>query len=313
MPEFLFNTLIIWGVGLMGGSLARALRHVCSAGEIIGVERTHERAVRVCELGIVDRAVALTDQAALGGAVAAADLIVLAAPVGQSADLLTRIAPHLNGCACVTDVGSTKTASIVAARAILADRIGQFVPAHPIAGGALSGPDAALDDLYAGCNVILCPLPENSAAAIARIAQMWRAVGARVHTLTPEQHDAIFASVSHLPHVLAFALFEHLLTSGEVTLKRNFAGRGFQDFTRIAASNPEMWRDICLTNRSALMRELNAYQAVLERLRAALNAEDGAALEALFTRAQQARLAWDAPEKFLGGLESHVKAVCTDD
>jgi prephenate dehydrogenase len=221
-----------------------------------------------------------------------ADFVLLAAPVAQTQPLLERIAPFLEDATIVTDAGSTKSDVVAAARAALGARIGQFVPGHPIAGREASGVEAALPDLYVGRNVVLCPLPENAPANVERVAAMWRATGALVRNMAPEQHDRVFASVSHLPHVLSFALVEQILNSPDAALKFSFAAGGFRDFTRIAASSPEMWRDVCVANRVALLDELDAYTAVLARLRAAIEAADGAALEAVFARSRVARTEW---------------------
>jgi prephenate dehydrogenase len=236
--------------------------------------------------------VTLSDDDALRAALAGADYVLLAAPVAQTQPLLERIAPFLEASTIVTDAGSTKSDVVAAARAALGERVGQFVPGHPIAGRESSGADAALPDLYEGRNVVLCALPENPPEAVARVAAMWRATGAMVHEMTPEQHDRVLASVSHLPHLLSFALVEQILNSPDAALKFSFAAGGFRDFTRIAASSPEMWRDICVANRAALLDELDAYTAVLARLRAAVEAADGAALEAVFARSRVARTEW---------------------
>jgi len=192
----------------------------------------------------------------------------------------------------VTDAGSTKSDVIETARAVLGARVSQFVPGHPVAGRESSGVDAALPELYVGRNVVLCPLPENAPEAVARIAAMWRATGARVSEMPAAQHDRVLAAVSHLPHVLSFALVEQILGAPDAALKFSFAAGGFRDFTRIAASSPEMWRDICLANRTALLAELDAYETVLAHLRTAIDTGDGAALEALFSRSRQVRTAW---------------------
>jgi prephenate dehydrogenase len=292
---FSFNKLVILGVGLIGGSLARALRERAGthgARTVIGVSRTAASGARALALGVIDASVALDDDAALRAALAGADLVLLAAPVAQTQPLLARIAPFLDAATIVTDAGSTKSDVVAAARAALGERIAQFVPGHPIAGRESSGVDAALPDLYAGRNVVLCGLPESSPEALARVAAMWRATGARVHEMTPEQHDRVLASVSHLPHVLSFALVEQILHSPDAALKFSFAAGGFRDFTRIAASSPEMWRDICVANRAALLAELDGYTAVLAQLRAAIDAGDGAALEAVFARSRVARREW---------------------
>ncbi|PRX26743.1 prephenate dehydrogenase [Paraburkholderia sp. BL18I3N2] len=295
VAAFSFNKLVIFGVGLIGGSLARALRErgeADGARKVIGVGRSSASTERALELGVIDGSAALNDAAALSEALNGADFVLLAAPVAQTQPLLERIAPFLDAATIVTDAGSTKSDVVAAARAALGTRIGQFVPGHPIAGREASGVEAALPDLYVGRNVVLCPLPENAPADVERVAAMWRATGALVRDMAPEQHDRVFASVSHLPHVLSFALVEQILNSPDAALKFSFAAGGFRDFTRIAASSPEMWRDVCVANRVALLDELDAYTVVLARLRAAIEAADGAALEAVFARSRVARTEW---------------------
>ncbi|MFM0303181.1 prephenate dehydrogenase/arogenate dehydrogenase family protein [Paraburkholderia sediminicola] len=295
VAAFSFNKLVIFGVGLIGGSLARALRErgeAAGARTVIGVGRSSASTARALELGVIDAVAALNDDVALRDALSGADFVLLAAPVAQTQPLLERIAPFLDASTIVTDAGSTKSDVVAAARAALGARIAQFVPGHPIAGREASGPDAALPDLYVNRNVVLCPLPENAPEAVERVVAMWRAAGACVRDMAPEQHDRVLASVSHLPHVLSFALVEQILNSPDAALKFSFAAGGFRDFTRIAASSPEMWRDVCVANRVALLAELDAYTAVLARLRAAIDAADGAALEAVFARSRVARSEW---------------------
>ncbi|MFM0659987.1 prephenate dehydrogenase [Paraburkholderia sediminicola] len=295
VAAFSFNKLVIFGVGLIGGSLARALRErgeAAGARTVIGVGRSSASTARALELGVIDAVAALNDDVALRDALSGADFVLLAAPVAQTQPLLERIAPFLDASTIVTDAGSTKSDVVAAARAALGARIAQFVPGHPIAGREASGPDAALPDLYVNRNVVLCPLPENAPEAVEHVAAMWRATGACVRDMAPEQHDRVLASVSHLPHVLSFALVEQILNSPDAALKFSFAAGGFRDFTRIAASSPEMWRDVCVANRVALLAELDAYTAVLARLRAAIDAADGAALEAVFARSRVARSEW---------------------
>ncbi|AQG99386.1 prephenate dehydrogenase [Burkholderia sp. KK1] len=290
---FSFNKLVIFGVGLIGGSLARALRERAGlGGRVVGVGRSAASVARAIELGVIDEAAALGDDTALAGALAGADVALLAAPVAQTEPLLARIAPFLDARTIVTDAGSTKSDVVAAARRALGARVTQFVPGHPIAGRESSGVDAALPELYVDRNVVLCPLPENAADGVERIASMWRATGACVRQMSEAQHDRVFASVSHLPHVLSFALVDQILATPDAELKFSFAAGGFRDFTRIAASNPEMWRDICLANRAALLAELDDYTAVLARFRAAIEASDGAALEAAFARSRVARKEW---------------------
>lgn len=254
--------------------------------------RSAQSVARAVELGVIDEAAALDDSAALARALRGADVVLLAAPVAQTGPLLARIAPFLDAHTLVTDAGSTKSDVVAAARAALGERVAQFVPGHPIAGRESSGVDAALPDLYVDRNVVLCPLAENAADDVERIAAMWRATGAAVHRMSETQHDRVFASVSHLPHVLSFALVEQILEAPDAQLKFSFAAGGFRDFTRIAASSPEMWRDVCLANRAALLAELDAYTDVLARFRAAIDASDGAALEAAFARSRVARKEW---------------------
>ncbi|WP_449181225.1 prephenate dehydrogenase [Trinickia sp. YCB016] len=297
VTAFSFNKLVIFGVGLIGGSLARALRErqpeqAGQRGTVIGVGRSASSVERARELGVIDGFAALGDDTQLRDALTGADIVLLAAPVAQTQPLLTRIAPFLDDATIVTDAGSTKSDVVAAARAALGARINQFVPGHPIAGRESSGVEAALPDLYVGRNVVLCPLPENSPADVARVEAMWLAAGAVVRQMSVEQHDRVLASVSHLPHVLSFALVEQILEAPDADLKFSFAAGGFRDFTRIAASSPEMWRDICVANRAALLEELDAYTAVLARLRAAIEAGDGAALEAAFARSRKARTEW---------------------
>ncbi|XDJ35087.1 MAG: prephenate dehydrogenase/arogenate dehydrogenase family protein [Burkholderia sp.] len=294
MSDFSFNKLVIFGVGLIGGSLARALRErgTVKAGHMIGVGRSPTSVERARELGIVDAIASLDDEAQLRASLDGADLVLLAVPVAQTGPLLARIAPLLDHVTIVTDAGSTKCDVVKAARKALSEKIAQFVPAHPIAGCESSGGEAALPDLYVGRNVVICALPENQAGSVERVDAMWRATGAVTRAMDAAQHDRVFAAVSHLPHVLSFALVEQILCEADAELKFSFAAGGFRDFTRIAASSPEIWRDVCVANRRALLDELDAYTRVLARLREAIEAGDGAALEAVFARSRAARTAW---------------------
>ena len=302
---FSFRKIVICGVGLIGGSLALALRRagcVEPGAQIIGVGRSRSSVERAVELGVVDSGCSFDDLAGLSAALDGADIVLLAAPVAQTGALLDALVPHLQPQTVVTDAGSTKGDVIAAARASLGSRLAQFVPAHPIAGRERSGVDAAIDSLYEGRNVVLCALPENRDDDVARVEAMWRATGARTHRMTAEQHDTVFASVSHLPHLLSFALVDQILDSPDAALKFAFAAGGFRDFTRIAASSPEMWRDVFLANRDAVLAELDGYCAVLARLRDAIVRGDGAALEVVFSRARDARERWtDRPDQAANG------------
>jgi prephenate dehydrogenase len=192
----------------------------------------------------------------------------------------------------LTDGGSTKGDVVAAAYATLGGRVGQFVPAHPIAGAEKSGASAALPELYQGKRVVLTPLPENSIEAVARVRQAWESCGAEISEMSAEQHDRIFAAVSHLPHLLSFALVHDIAQRDERDLLLSFAASGFRDFTRIAASSPEMWRDICLANRDALLLELSRYQQELVAIRQALEGQDAGALESIFRLSSQVRGGW---------------------
>ncbi|HEX7642051.1 MAG TPA: prephenate dehydrogenase/arogenate dehydrogenase family protein [Burkholderiaceae bacterium] len=283
----MFNKVAIFGVGLIGGSFALSLKKAGMVGEIVGMDRSGASLERARELGIIDRAAESAADAVHG-----ADLVLLAAPVAQTGAVLASIAPHLQPGVIVTDCGSTKADVVAAARKALGARIDQFVPGHPIAGRETNGPDAAIDHLYQGKKVVLAPLPENRKEDIERVAAAWTACGAVIHQLSAEQHDLVFAAVSHLPHLLAYALVDDIANKPHADLLFQYAASGFRDFTRIAGSSPEMWRDISLANRAALLDELDAYMAQLARLRVSLAAADGRALEAVYANAQHARHEW---------------------
>jgi prephenate dehydrogenase len=283
----MFNKVAIFGVGLIGGSFALSLRKAGMVGELVGVDRSSAAAERARELGIIDRAAESPADAVRG-----ADLVLLAAPVAQTGAVLASIAPHLQPGIIVTDTGSTKSDVVAAAREALGNRVDQFVPGHPIAGRETNGPDAAIDYLYRGKKVVLAPLPENRNEDVERVAAAWSACGAIIHHLSAEQHDLVFAAVSHLPHLLAYALVDDIANKPHAELLFQYAASGFRDFTRIAGSSPEMWRDISLANRTALLDELDAYLAQLTRLRASLAAGDGKGLESVYANAQRARHEW---------------------
>jgi len=282
-----FRKVVIFGIGLIGGSFALALRRTNAVGEVVGFGRSAATLEQALQFGLIDR---IGDDVARE--VRDADLILLATPVAQMAEIFARIAPHLGTHTLITDGGSTKANVVAVARQHLGAKIAQFIPAHPIAGAEQSGPAAALADLYQGKKVVLTPLPENSAAAVARVRAAWQACGALVSELTPEQHDEVFAAVSHLPHLLAFTLVHDLAQRDNRELLLSFAASGFRDFTRIAASSPEMWRDISLANRDALLREIEQYAAELYKLHQALQQSDSARLEEIFSVAREVRSTW---------------------
>ena len=282
-----FRKIVIFGVGLIGGSFALALRKANAVQEVVGFGRSVATLEQAQRLGLIDR---------IGKDVAYevrdADLVLLATPVAQMADIFARIAPHLGADTLVTDGGSTKCDVVASARQELGNKIAQFIPAHPIAGAEQSGPAAALADLYLGKKVVLAPLPENSNKDVQRIRKAWELCGAVVSELSPEQHDEVFAAVSHLPHLLAFTLVHDLAQRDNRELLLSFAASGFRDFTRIAASSPEMWRDISLANREALLSEIEHYASELYTLHQALQQRDAVKLEEFFSLAQKIRSNW---------------------
>ncbi|HNM63512.1 MAG TPA: prephenate dehydrogenase/arogenate dehydrogenase family protein [Accumulibacter sp.] len=282
-----FAKVVVFGVGLIGGSFALALKAAGQVGEVVGFGRTLGSLTQALELGLLDR-IGFN----VGQEVCNADLVLIAAPVGRSGEIMARLAPFVGAQTVVTDAGSTKQDVVAAAREHFAERLGQFVPAHPIAGAENSGAAAARADLYRQKQVVITPLAENPPAFVERVRAAWACCGALVRELSPAEHDHVFAAVSHLPHLLSFALVHELALRSNHELLFAYAASGFRDFTRIAASHPEMWRDICLANRSALLAELDGYRAQLDGLREALAAGDGARLEAVFELAREARRAW---------------------
>ena len=284
-PEF--GKVVVFGVGLIGGSFALALKAAEQVEEVVGFGRSLGTLTQALDLGIIDRV-----GANAGQEVADADLVLIATPVGQMPEIMARIAPYLGPETVVTDGGSTKSDVAAVARGAFGERVGQFVPAHPIAGAENSGAAAARADLYREKKVVLTPLSENPVLNVARVRSAWEWCGALIHELQPEEHDRIFAAVSHLPHLLSFALVHELALRDNRDLLFSFAASGFRDFTRIAASHPEMWRDICLANRAALLKELDCYRAQLDELHDILQRGDGAALEKTFDIARTARRDW---------------------
>jgi len=279
------DKLAVIGTGLIGGSFAQALKQAGAVREVLGVGRNPARLTAARELGLIDRAVDW-DEAGQ------ADCILLALPVGETETVLQQLAPYLKAGAIVTDAGSTKLNVVAAARVALGARFADFVPGHPIAGSEQSGPAAARADLYQGRKVVLTPQADTRADALATVRALWEAAGAQVEMLDAALHDRVFAAVSHLPHLAAFALVDELAQRADGETFFRFAASGFRDFTRIAGSSPEMWRDIALGNRDALLIELDAYVAALQALRSAVSAEDAEALLAIFSRARAAREHW---------------------
>ena len=285
----LFERVAILGVGLIGGSFALALKEAGACRHVVGAGRSAANLQLARERGIIDSIAADAIAAAHG-----ADLVLLAAPVAQFLKLLREVASVLGPKTLITDGGSTKRDVVSAARAALGRKIAQFVPAHPIAGGERSGAGAASADLFRGRRVILTPLAENPDSVVKKAHDAWSACGAHITRMDPEEHDAILGAVSHLPHVLAYALVHELASRDNAAQLFGHAAGGFRDFTRIASSHPEMWRDICIANSDRILEELRRYRKKLDALAKLLEAGDGAALEKLFAEARAARDKWIA-------------------
>ncbi len=280
----LINHLTIVGVGLIGGSLARALRQAKLVGHVTGCNRNEETLQQAVDLHVID-----DYSLDIAEAVKPADVVVIGTPLDTTVQLIPSIAAAMGEHAVLTDVGSAKGSVVNAARATMGDRLGQFVPGHPIAGTEQSGVAASFAELYVNHRVILTPLPETKPEAHALITQMWQAVGANVINLDVEHHDQVLAATSHLPHMLAYALVDCLAGMEEREEIFKYAAGGFADFTRIASSSPEMWHDICLANRESLLHSLATFTGHLEEIRRAIEAGDSETLLKVFKRAKQAR------------------------
>ncbi len=281
------NKIVIFGVGLIGGSVALALKKAGSPATIVGVGRSTESLQAALKLGVIDSA-----SSNIPDAVKNADLVLIATPVAQTPSILKSIQPYLEANTVITDAGSTKTDVLTCAREILGAKVCQFIGGHPIAGAEKSGVSAATADLYHNKNVVLTPDASTQSIAIERVKFLWETCGAKVSTMSAADHDRIFAAVSHLPHLLAFALVDEIASRPNAGQLFSFAASGFRDFTRIAGSHPEMWRDISLANRTALLEEISAFQTELTTLKSLLESSDGQALQTLFERASTARNAW---------------------
>ena len=280
----MINRLCVIGVGLIGGSLARALRAAGYCGEVIGAGRDPAHLQQAVDLGVIDRF-----ETEPGKAVAGADMVLLAVPLGAMGGVFAAIRGHLAEGAVLTDAGSAKVSIIDAARSAFGRVPGYFVPGHPIAGTENSGVAASLPDLYRGRRVILTPLEDTDPTAVSRVRTMWEAAGARVSEMEPLHHDAVLAATSHLPHVLAFTLVDSLARLGDREEIFAYAAGGFRDFTRIASSDPVMWRDICLANGDAIRRMIDRYIDDLRAINKAVSEHDGNRLLEIFTSAKQAR------------------------
>lgn len=275
--------LALIGVGLIGGSFARALRAAGEVDVVVGFDCQPASLKRALDLGVIDQSAESAVRA-----VEHADLVMIATPVGSMKDVLQAIAARLDPSAIVTDVGSTKASVIEAARHQLGSAFERFVPGHPIAGREHSGVEYSDVELFKGKLFISTPVERTGAEAVRQVEALWRSVGCRTDRMTPEEHDNVFAAVSHLPHLLAFALVAQIAADVDAAQKFALAGAGFRDFTRIAASSPAMWSDVCVANHSALSDELKQHRNLLEELQRAIDECDREALQSVFTRARAA-------------------------
>lgn len=280
----MIEKLALIGVGLIGGSLARALRAAGQVGEVTGFGRSLGNLQLAQELGVIDRAAVNP-----ADAVREADVVVLAVPVGNLREILEVVAPAISDTTVVTDVGSVKSGVVNDARRLLGSRFPRFVPGHPLAGTEQSGVGASSADLFRGRRVVLTPEPETDAAALAKVRALWQATGAEVVTMMADEHDRIVAVSSHLPHVLAFTLMDMIVRRDDHRSVLDCAAGGFRDFTRITGSDPILWRDICLANREALVEITRQYQNELAELLKAIESGDGEWLRATFARAKHGR------------------------
>ena len=282
----IFPTVGIVGLGLIGGSLGLALKKARLTNKVLGVGRTKSNLEVAKELGQIDAIVDLPTLAK------ESDLIILCVPVAQTKEVLSAIQPHLNKDKLVIDVGSTKMDVVACAKEVFGEQVSQFIPCHPIAGGAQHGAVAAKVDLFANKQIMICPLLENQPDDVQRIQDTWQTIGAKVYKMSALEHDHIFAAVSHLPHVLSYALMLQIANAEDAQKKFVHAGAGFRDFTRIAGSSPEMWTDISLANKDAILKELDAYLSILDRMKIAMQNNDATALQKMFQIASDSRNKW---------------------
>jgi len=292
----MFDKLALIGCGLMGGSFALALKKAGLVNQVVGYSPSERTRHKALELGVID---AIAPTAA--DAVKEADLVLVAVPVSSTQATFAAIAPALSAQTLLMDVGSTKCDVVAAAQATLGERLPCFVPAHPIAGKEVAGVEHAEADLYQNRQLILTPQACNGLRKITQAHHVWQAIGCHVITLSPEQHDATFAAVSHLPHLLAFALINAVSQQTQGADYLSMAGPGFRDFSRIAASDPAVWRDILLANRSQVLHQSILLRQALDRLEDAMAQGDASTLEQLIAQASQTRAQWR-----LGGLDPNL-------
>ena len=283
----MFNQLGVIGCGLMGGSFALALKRAGLVKRVIGYSKSPSTTERAKKLGVIDD----TAESALL-AVSGSDIVLMAVPVSASESTFRAIRHLVEPGVLFMDVGSTKRDVVDAARRVLKDRLASFVPAHPIAGKEVAGIAHADASLYAGRQVIITPLPQTDPDLVQKATDVWSAIGAQVLRMTPENHDAAFAAVSHLPHMLAFAFFSSVAKQPAGRDFLSLAGPGFRDFTRIAASDPQVWRDILMSNREEILKQSMRFRHTLDAMEHVMKSGNVEALEDLIRNASDARAGW---------------------
>ena len=283
----MFDQLGLVGCGLMGGSFALALKRAGLVRRVVGFSPSEATRQRALDMGVIDAVALSAAQAAQGS-----DMVLVAVPVSATQSTLAALAGALSPQALLMDVGSTKRDVVQAAELALGDKLATFVPAHPIAGKEVAGVAHADVDLYTGCQVILTPMEKTGIAQLAQAQALWTALSAHVRLMSALDHDSAFAAVSHLPHMLAFAAMNAVNSQAQAAHFLSLAGPGFRDFTRIAASDPAVWRDILHANRDQLLLQSGHLREALQAFETALAQGDSAALQALITTASQSRAAW---------------------
>lgn len=282
-----FEQLGLIGCGLMGGSFALALKKAGLVKRVVGYSKSPSTTERARQMGVIDVEAPSALLAAAG-----ADLVLLAVPVAATEATLKSIKHLVTPQMMIMDVGSTKVDVVQAARSALRDQLGSFVPAHPITGKEVAGVEHADVNLYRGAQVILTPTERTLTAHLSRAQQLWEALGCHVRAMSPEAHDGTLATVSHLPHLLAFAMMQSVLNQPAADEILSLAGPGFRDFTRIAAGEPKLWRDVLLANREQVLSQSRNFRAALDQLESLIAAEDGQGLQDRLTLASDARAHW---------------------
>jgi prephenate dehydrogenase len=283
----MFEQLGLIGCGLMGGSFALALKRAGLVKRVVGYSKSPSTTQRALSMGVID-----VEAPSALLAVSGADIVLLAVPVAATEATLKAIRHLVTKDMLIMDVGSTKRDVIDAARRVLRDNVGSFVPCHPVAGKEASGVEHADADLYRGRQVILTPVDRTDPEHVKSAVKVWDALECKVSQMTPEGHDAAFAAVSHLPHLIAFALINGIAAQKQGGEFLSLAGPGFRDFTRIAASEPKMWRDILLANRQELLQQSKIFQETLAAMEQMIETGNGEALEGLIDQASRARAQW---------------------